>query len=95
MILVLSMGGLMFYTLLYQKKLVPRWLSGWGLAGTAVTIAASCLFMFRIVDLISSVYMNLPLALQEMVFAVWLIVKGYSPSTTQRQPALSQVCPAL
>lgn len=79
-ILVLSMGGLMFYYLLYQIKLVPRWLAGWGLVGTAVAIVASCLFMFRSIDLMTSVYMDFPLALQEMVFAVWLIVKGFSSS---------------
>jgi len=77
MILVLSMGGLMFYFLLYQTKLVPRWLSGWGLLGTALSIVASFLFMLHVVDLMTSVYMNFPLALQEMVFAVWLIVKGF------------------
>jgi hypothetical protein len=76
MILVLSMGGILFYFLLYQTELVPRWLSGWGLVGTAVTIVASCLFMFRVVGLMTSVYMTFPLALQEMVFAVWLIAKG-------------------
>jgi len=36
-------------------KLMPRWLAGWGLAGTAVTIVASCLFLFRNVDLITAV----------------------------------------
>ena len=77
MILVLSMGGILFYFLLYQTRLVPRWLSGWGLAATAVTIVASCLFMFGVVDLMTSVYMALPLALQEMIFAVWLIAKGF------------------
>jgi hypothetical protein len=80
MILVLNMGGLMFYYLLHQTKLVPRWLAGWGIVGTAVTIVASCLFMFRVVDLMTSVYMAFPQALQEMVFAVWLIVKGFNPS---------------
>ena len=75
--LVLSMGGLLFCYLLYLTELVPRWLSGWGLVGTAVTITASFLFMFRIIELMTSVYMNFPLALQEMVFAVWLIVKGF------------------
>jgi hypothetical protein len=77
-ILILSIGNLMFYYLLYQIKLVPRWLAGWGLVGTAVTIVASCLFMFRSIDLMTSVYMDIPLALQEMIFAVWLIVKGFN-----------------
>jgi len=76
MTLVLSMGGILFYFLLYQTELVPRWLSGWGLVGTAVTIVASCLFMFRVVGLTTSVYMAFPLALQELVLAVWLIAKG-------------------
>lgn len=81
MTLVLSMGGILFYFLLYQTELVPRWLAGWGLVGTAVTIVASCLFMFRVVGLTTSVYMALPLALQELVFAVWLIAKGIHSAT--------------
>lgn len=79
MTLVLSMGGILFYLLLYQTELVPRWLAGWGLVGTAVTIVASFLFMFRVVGLTTSVYMALPLALQEIAFAVWLIAKGIHP----------------
>ncbi len=82
MILALSIGGLMFYFLLYQTKLVPRWLSGWGLVGTILTISASLLLMFRLIEIMSTNYLflNLPMALQEMVLAVWLIVKGFNPS---------------
>jgi hypothetical protein len=81
MTLVLSMGGILFYFLLYQTELVPRWLAGWGLVGTAVTIVASCLFLFRVVGLTTSVYMTFLLALQELVFAVWLIAKGIHSAT--------------
>jgi hypothetical protein len=87
MILVLSMSGLMFNYLLYQTKLVLRWLAGWGIVGTVVTIVASCLFMFRTVDLITSVYMNFLLALQEMVFAGWLIAKGFNPFAVASEAA--------
>ncbi len=85
MILALSLGGLMFYYLLYQTKLVPRWLSGWGLLGTALTISASLLLMFRLVGIMSTTYLglNLPMALQEMVLAIWLIVKGFNPSAIE------------
>ena len=41
MILALSLGDLMFFYVLYQSKLVPRWLSGWGFVGTTLTILAS------------------------------------------------------
>ncbi len=82
MILALSLGGLMFYYIFYQTKLVPRWLSGWGLVGTTLSILASLLLMFRLIELMSTTYLvlNLPMALQEMVLAVWLIVKGFNPS---------------
>lgn len=82
MILALSLGGLMFFYVLYQSKLVPRWLSGWGFVGTTLTILASLLLLFRLIDVITPIYLvlNLPLALQEMVLAVWLIVKGFNPS---------------
>ncbi len=82
MILALSLGGLMFYYIFYQTKLVPQWLSGWGLVGTTLTILSSLLLMFRLIELMSTTYLvlNLPMALQEMVLAVWLIVKGFNPS---------------
>ena len=81
MILALSFGGLMYYYILYRTKLVPRWLSGWGFIGTALTMAASVLIMFRLIGIITPVYivLNIPMALQEMVLAVWLIVKGFDP----------------
>lgn len=82
MILAHSFGGLMFCYLLYETRLVPRWLSGWGLVGITLTIAASLLVMFRLIDVITPMYitLNLPVALQEMVLAIWLIMKGFNPS---------------
>ncbi|MBI5954961.1 MAG: DUF4386 domain-containing protein [Chloroflexi bacterium] len=79
-VMVMCVGELTLYYLLHQTKLVPRWLAGWGIVGAVVAIVAGCLFMFRSIDLMTSVYMDFPLALQEMVFAVWLISKGFNPS---------------
>jgi hypothetical protein len=82
MILATSVAGLMFYVLLYQTKLIPRWLSLWGLLGTTFTILASLLIMFHMIDIITSTYivLNLPLILLEIVLAIWFIVKGFNPS---------------
>jgi hypothetical protein len=79
MILSLSVGSLMFYFLLYQTKLIPRWLSLWGLLGTLFTILASLLIMFHIIDIITTIYivLNLPLILLEIVLAIWFIAKGF------------------
>ena len=70
------LGALMFYVLLYQSRLVPRWLSAWGLVGAALYIVAPLGSMFGL----SLGFVMAPLALQEMVMAVWLIAKGFSPA---------------
>jgi hypothetical protein len=88
MILALSLGNLMFFYVLYQAKLIPRWLSGWGFVGTTLTLLASLLLLFRLIDVVTPIYMglNLPMALQEMVFAVWLIFKGFNPLAITAEP---------
>jgi SAM-dependent methyltransferase len=78
MILATGVAGLMFYILLYQTRLIPRWLSFWGLSGTIFTISASLLIMFQIINIITTIYivLNLPLILLEIVLAIWFIAKG-------------------
>lgn len=75
--IVFSLGALMFYYLLYQTRLIPRWLSGWGLIGAILYGAVGLTYMFTGTTL---VILLMPLALQEMVMAIWLIVKGFNPS---------------
>ena len=74
--IVFPLGGLMIYYLFYQSKLIPRWLSGWGLIGAVLYLAVP---MLGVLGFELEVLM-FPLAVQEMVFAVWLIVKGFNPS---------------
>jgi hypothetical protein len=74
--ITLGLGSLMFYYVLYQSKLIPRWLSVWGLIGAPLFPAAP-LSLFG--STISDVFV-LPLVVNEMVLAVWLIVKGFNPS---------------
>jgi hypothetical protein len=74
--IVFSLGALTFYYLLYKAKLIPRWLSGWGIVGTVGYLAAGVIAIFST----ELVILLLPLALQEMVMAVWLIAKGFNTS---------------
>jgi hypothetical protein len=67
------LGALMFYVLLYQSRLVPRWLSTWGLVGATLGIVPPLAGMFGL----SLGILVAPLAVQEMVMAVWLIAKGF------------------
>ena len=75
--LVWSLSALILNVLLVQKKLIPRWLSGWGLVGATLSFVAYLLQFFSI-HLTEFVF--LPIGVQEMVFAVWLIVKGFNSS---------------
>jgi len=81
-------GALLYYSLFYRARLVPRWLSVWGLIGITLTLAASILVLFRLIAPMSTVQllMNLPIAPQEMVLAIWLIVKGFNPSAKTSLP---------
>jgi len=67
-------GALMFYWVLYGARLVPRWLSIWGLAGAVLYFAAP---LARMAGL-SLDFLMAPLAVQEMVLALWLIIRGFS-----------------
>ena len=79
----------MFYAVLYQSRLVPRWISVWGLAALVPYLAAVFLALFALVDPMSSnaILLYIPLAVQEMVMAVWLIVKGFSSSAVAPEAA--------
>ncbi len=81
--MVFSLGALMIYYVFYQSKLIPRWLSGWGLIGSVLHLVVPLLSMFGS----ELAILTLPLALQEMVLAVWLIVKGFNPSAIASETA--------
>ena len=80
--LAFFLGTLMYYVILYKSKLIPRWLSGWGVLGAVLSLAATVLAsLTRDLGMASvNTYLSAPIGLQEMVFAVWLIVKGFNPS---------------
>lgn len=83
--IVFSVGSMMINLLLFQMKAVPRWLSGWGVIGSILYLAAPFASMLAPQHPALSLDTSLgfligPLAVEEMVFAVWLLVKGFNPS---------------
>ncbi|MEW8985638.1 MAG: DUF4386 domain-containing protein [Bacillus sp. (in: firmicutes)] len=69
----------LFNCLFYQTKLVPRWLSISGVIGSILSLLASLLFMIRVIGLDAAYMMlNIPIAIQQLVLAIWLIVKGFN-----------------
>lgn len=75
-----SLGAFMYYYLFFQSRLIPRWLSGWGFAAIILLMTACVLALFSGKPVTGYTLLVIPIALQEMVLAVWLIVKGFSPS---------------
>jgi len=85
-----ALGALMFYVLLFRSRLVPRWLSAWGLMGAVLYIVPPLGSMFGL----SLGLLMAPLAVQEMVMAVWLIAKGFNPREVASAPAIA-TAPAI
>jgi hypothetical protein len=74
--IVFSLGALMFYSMLYQARLIPRWISIWGIVAAILYLAAGLIAVFgTTLDILF-----MPMLLQEMVMAIWLIVKGFNAS---------------
>jgi hypothetical protein len=88
-VLAFTVGGMMYYYVFYQSKLIPRWLSGWGFLGLVLTLTSALLAIFGLLIPLSPVFIvfNLVILVQEMVLAVWLIVKGFNPSAIASRPA--------
>jgi hypothetical protein len=70
-------AALLLYYLLFRTKLVPRWLSGWGFVAVALVLAWNVLELIGI-HIGVGIILALPMILNEIVLAVWLIVKGFS-----------------
>lgn len=81
-----SLGALLFYYLLYQLKLIPRFISVWGLIGAVLVLTWNLLEAFGI-SISAGMILALPIILNEIFLGIWLIVKGFNssavaPSTT-------------
>lgn len=87
-ILATGLGNLLLYYIFYKGKHIPVWLSLWGIIGNTLIMLASFLILFQLIEVVSPEYgiMAIPLVLQELVLAIWLIIKGLKlPMTTQNR----------
>ena len=77
--IIFLIGTTCLYLSFYRTRLIPRWLSVWGLIGVVPYMAYALLHFFHM-DTGYGFYLQMVMAPQEMVMAVWLIVKGFNPS---------------
>jgi hypothetical protein len=71
-------GAFTFYYLLYISTLIPRWLSGYGIIASILLLIANLLEFAQIIP--SMMILYLPIISNEVILAIWLIVKGFNPS---------------
>jgi hypothetical protein len=92
-----GLGSLTLNSVLYRSGLVPRWLSLWGIVGAVLLVSYGLLGIFGVDTALGSPFMLLamPIALQEMVFAFWLIVKGFNRPAVQSDQTAEQRVAAM
>jgi hypothetical protein len=79
--ITLGLGALLFYTMLYRTKLIPRFISVWGLVGAITVLTTTMLDIFALsVGPAIGLVLGLPMLLNELFLGVWLIIKGFNPS---------------
>ncbi len=87
-----SIGALILNYLLYQSKLIPRFISVWGLIGAVLLLAAGLLGMFGLSPAsMISIILTIPIGLNEMVLAVWLIGKGFNLSAIASESSKTNI----
>jgi len=88
MSLVFCLGAALFYVLLFRSRIIPRWITVWGFAGVLLYVAAYLLAMYGVVgiDSYEANLLQLPLFVQEMVMAVWMIARGFRPLAVASAP---------
>ena len=82
-VMAFCIGAASYYYVFYRSNLIPRWLSAWGLIALVLLFSGVMITLFDGEPYSVSgglIFLALPIALQEMVLAVWLIAKGFNPS---------------
>ncbi|MGB3717335.1 MAG: DUF4386 domain-containing protein [Candidatus Promineifilaceae bacterium] len=85
-----SIGALLFYYLLYQSKFVPRFISVWGLIGAVLVLTWNLLEILGI-SLSVGMILALPIILNEIFLGIWLIAKGFNPSSIVSDSAKADI----
>jgi hypothetical protein len=83
--LVFCLGAGLFYVLLYRSRIVPRWIASWGLLAIPLYAAGGLLAVYGVSDSDSTTasLLDLPMAVQEMVLAVWMLTRGFRPASAR------------
>jgi len=76
LLIPMAVGGVIFFTLFFRSRFIPRWLSAWGMLTYAVigTLAGSIVLYPALAEQVMLFFV--PGALFEWVLALWLLFAG-------------------
>ncbi len=79
---MLGINTMMYSYIFYKTKLVPRFIPILGMTGATLVFICALLVMFDVIEQVSvwGGLLALPVAANEMILAVWLIMKGFNSS---------------
>lgn len=81
--IIFLIGATCLYVSLYRTRLIPRWLSVWGLIGV-VPYLANALLQFFHFGCAWGTYLQIPLAIQELVMGFWLVIRGFNREAVKK-----------
>jgi hypothetical protein len=89
---MLGINTVMYSYIFYKTKLVPRFISILGMTGASCVFICSLFVMFGVFPQISfwGAVLAVPVAANEMILAVWLIVKGFNENAITSLTAKSK-----
>jgi len=88
--IVFLIGATCLYISFYRTRLIPRWLSVWGLIGVVPYMTYALLHFFHI-DNSVVFYLQMVLAPQELVMGAWLVIKGFNQAALEKLMSDSSV----
>jgi hypothetical protein len=81
-----SLAALLLYSFLYQSRLVPRFISVWGLIGVVSLFTWNMVEAFGM-SISAGMVFALPMILNEIFLGIWLIAKGFNSSAESAESA--------
>lgn len=91
-----ALNALLIGSVMYRSRLLPRWIPTLGLIGAPLLLVSVTATLFGVWDQISgpAVLLALPIAIWELCFGVYMVVKGFKPSLTTTGESTTAPSPA-
>lgn len=77
-------GAICLYISFYRTHLIPRWLAVWGLIGAVPYMANAALQLLQVDTGGIGFYVEMPLAVQEIVMGFWLLIAGFNKDAVKK-----------